>query len=410
MRRLLITLMLIFAFSASLSAADATYDVLVYPQNSEVESFILSFFPEKEFDVDTWEMISLREYSVRFKSLGQELDSAYSSENAEKIASAREKYQKGPDSGQPSGQPFPVTLVNSKGLGFDVGAMEKDTVLLDYICDTTGAELVIMPVSDYFQGFRLLSIYVYEYGSESVKLVYQIVATDSDRFPVNAALSVAGFFMNSAPALVKLDDLAVGAVVEVDGNEVDSLDGCIMTTEGRHVIHLSAQGKQDRTFATDLAGNTVSSVDATMKDARFSGLEITSDPEAQVIVDGVEVGLTPLTLDNYVTPSSLRFSAPGYAEKTVGLLKETQSINISLKPEWMTDENLLKSTKDGFYTRFAVCLMVFGAKIAMKTLNDGSSSFFGAMDTVATAALTVSFADLIGSLVDYYRQTEYIAP
>jgi hypothetical protein len=46
----------------------------------------------------------------------------------------------------------------------------------------------------------------------------------------------------------------------------------------------------------------------------------------------------------------------------------------------------------------------------MKTLNDGSSSFLGAMDTVATAALTVSFADLIGSLVDYYRQTEYIAP
>ena len=410
MRRLLITLMLIFAFSASLSAADATYDVLVYPQNSEVESFILSFFPEKEFDSETWEMMSQRDYAAQFKSLGQELVSAFSSESAEKISAAQERYQKGPDSVQPSGKPFPVTLVNAQGLGFDVAEMEKDLVLLEYICDTTGADLIIMPVSDYFQGFRLLSVYTYEYGSGSVELVYQIVATDSDRFPVNAALSVARFFTNGAPALVKLDDLAVGAVVEVDGTEVDSLDGCIMTTEGRHVIHLSAQGKQDRTFATDLAGNTVSSVDASMKDARYSGLEIKTDPEAQLFVDGVEVGLTPLSLDNYVIPSSLRFTAPGYADKTVGLLKETQSISISLKPEWMTDQNLLKDTKDGFYTRFAVCLMVFGAKIAMKTLNDGSSAFFAAMDTVATGALTVSFADLIGSLVDYYRQTEYIAP
>ena len=410
MRRLLITLMLIFAFSASLSAADATYDVLVYPQNSEVESFILSFFPEKEFDSETWEMMSQRDYAAQFKSLGQELVSAYSSESAEKISAAQERYQKGPDSVQPSGKPFPVTLVSAQGLGFDVAEMEKDLVLLEYICDTTGADLIIMPVSDYFQGFRLLSVYAYEYGSGSVELVYQIVATDSDRFPVNAALSVARFFTNGAPALVKLEDLAVGAVVEVDGTEVDSLDGCIMTTEGRHVIHLSAQGKQDRTFATDLAGNTVSSVDASMKDARYSGLEIKTDPEAQLFVDGVEVGLTPLTLDNYVIPSSLRFTAPGYADKTVGLLKETQSISISLKPEWMTDQNLLKDTKDGFYTRFAVCLMVFGAKIAMKTLNDGSSAFFAAMDTVATGALTVSFADLIGSLVDYYRQTEYIAP
>ena len=104
-------------------------------------------------------------------------------------------------------------------------------------------------------------------------------------------------------------------------------------------------------------------------------------------------------LDNYVIPSSLRFKAPGYSDKTVGVLKETKGISISLKPEWMADEKLFRSTKDGFYTRFAVCLVVFGAKIAMKTL-----------DGIATSALTVSFADLIGSLVDYYRQTEYIAP
>ena len=402
--------MLIFVFSAALSAADPTYDVLVYPQNSEVESFILSFFPEKQFDEGTWEMMELRQYGAQLQALGQELKDSYSTENADKISAARERYEKGPEVVQPSGKPFAVTLVNSQGLDFDVSAMEKDIVLLDYVCDTTGADLIIMPVSDYFQGFRLLSVYAYEYGSDSLKLLFQIVSTDSDRFPVNAALPIAGFFMNGAPALVKLDDLAVGAVVEVDGMEVDSLDGFIMTAEGRHIIHLSAQGKQDRTFATELVGNSVSSVNASMKDSRYSGLAITSDPEAEVLVDGVSVGHTPLTLDNYVIPSSLRFMAPGYAAKTVGILNETKGISISLKPDWMADENLLKSAKDGFYTRFAVCLVVFGAKIAMKTLDDGNSGFLGVMDGIATAALTVSFTDLIGSLVDYYRQTVYIAP
>ena len=410
MRRILVTLMLISAISAALFAADAAYDVLVYPQNTEVESFILNFFPEKEFDEDVWQMMSNRKRDDDLRSLGQELVSAYSSENEQKISTAAERYQTGPAVETSSGNAFPVTLVNSKGLSYDVEAMVKDVVLLKYVCDTTGADLIIMPVSGYLQGFRLLSIYVYEYGSQSVRIVYQTISTDSDRFQVNAALSVAGYFFNGAPALVELADLAAGAVVEVDGNEVNCLDGCIMTTEGRHIIHLSAQGKQDRTFATELAGNTVSSVNATMKDARYSGLEVNSDPQAEVLLNGVSIGLTPVTLENYVIPSSLRFSAEGYAQKTVGILSETQDISISLKPQWMSDENLHKEAKDGFYTRFAVCLVVFGARLAMNALSDGTGNFINAMNAVSTAALTVSFVDLIGSLVDYYRQTEYIAP
>ena len=410
MRRILITLMLILVIIPVLVAADAGYDVLVYPRNDEVEAFILGYFPGKEFNESTWEMLTLREKEAGLQVLGQDLKNAYGSENAEKIAAAQARYADGPDTEIPSGKTFSVNLVDNKGMDYDIEAMKTDPVLLKYICDTSGADLIVMPVSDYLQGFRLLSIYVYEYGSDSAKLIHQAVSTDSDRFPVSAALSMAGCFMNSSPALVRMDNLAVGTVVEVDGTEAKVLDGYVMTTEGRHVFRLSALGKQDRTFASELEGNVVSSLDASMKDERYSGLKIESDPQAEVYIDGVSVGLTPLMLDNYVIPSSLRFKAPGYSDKTVGVLKETKGISISLKPEWMADEKLFRSTKDGFYTRFAVCLVVFGAKIAMKTLDNGSGKLLGALDGIATAALTVSFADLIGSLVDYYRQTEYIAP
>ena len=216
--------------------------------------------------------------------------------------------------------------------------------------------------------------------------------------------------MKGVPALVRLDDLAVGAVVMVDGKEVNCYEDCVMTTAGLHTITRSAQGKQDRTFATDLEGNTLSSVTASMRDTRYSGLEITSEPRATVLLDGVSLGQTPLTLDSYVVPSSLRLTAEGYADKTVGLLSPAEKLDIQLKPQWMADQALLKDTKDGFYTRFAISLAIFGVKVALKSFNDGTNKVLMAFDGLATAALAVSFSDLVGWLVDYYRQTEYIAP
>ena len=76
----------------------------------------------------------------------------------------------------------------------------------------------------------------------------------------------------------------------------------------------------------------------------------------------------------------------------------------------MADQSLLKDAKDGFYKRFAISLMIFGAKVALRSFNDGTNKVLTALDGLATAALAVSFSDLVGWLVDYYRQTEYIAP
>ena len=95
---------------------------------------------------------------------------------------------------------------------------------------------------------------------------------------------------------------------------------------------------------------------------------------------------------------------------TLGILSDTRKVSVSLKPMWMSDETLLKEEKDEFYAGFARSLLIFGAKIALSTFNDGNNKVLGALDGIATGMLTVSFIDLVGSLVDYYRQTEYIAP
>ena len=410
MRRALVVLILILAAATALCAEDAAYGVLVYPQNAEIGDFILNFFPEKEYDIATALMLAQRAADADKRALGLELDKAYSSEDEAKIEAATAKYNAIRSAAVADEKAFPVVLLDAGKLSYDADALVSDPVLMKFVCDATGADLLVMPVSGYLHGFRLLSIYIYTYGSDSATLVYEAISTESDRFPVHAALSLAPYFMEGIPALVRLDDLAVGAVVMVDGKEVGSYEDCVMTTAGMHTISLSAQGKQDRTFATELEGGTLSSVTASMKDTRYSGLEINSEPQTTVLLDGVSLGLTPLRLDSYVVPSSLRLSAEGYADKTVGLLQPTDRLDIQLKPQWMSDSSLLKDAKDGFYTRFAISLAIFGAKVALRSFNDGTSKVLMALDGLASAALAISFSDLVGSLVDYYRQTEYIAP
>ena len=410
MKRILIALIFTALILPAAAAAEAGFNVLVYPESNEIESYISVFFPTKSFDPDAWNAMQERQERKDLRKLGEALVSAYESENQEKIDSASSLYLDGVAASQPSGADFVVRLIKAGKLEFDAGVMVGDPVLLSYVCDVTDADLLVMPVTDYLQGFLHLALYVYSYGSDSADLVYEMISKESDRYPVNASLALAPSFMEGRPALVRLESLAAGTAVEIDGKQAGSLDGYVMTTSGRHVISLSAQGKQDRVFATDLAPDAVSSLDATMNDIRYSGLQITSDPVSSVYLNGIGIGQTPLTLDNYVIPSSLRFSSEGYADKTVGILSGTKTVSVSMKPKWMADVNLLKEEKNEFYAGFARSLLIFGAKIALKTFNDGTNKVLEALDGAATGLLAVSIVDLVGSLVDYYRQTEYIAP
>ena len=410
MKRILIALIFTALILPAAAAADAGFNVLVYPESNEIESYISVFFPTKSFDPDAWNAMQERQERKDLRKLGEALVSAYESENQEKIDSASSLYLDGVAASQPSEADFVVRLIKAGKLEFDAGVMVGDPVFLSYVCDVTDADLLVMPVTDYLQGFLHLALYVYSYGSDSADLVYEMISKESDRYPVNASLALAPSFMDISPSLVRLEGLASGTAVEIDGKETLSLDGYVMTTSGRHVISLSAQGKQDRVFATDLAPDAVSSLDATMNDIRYSGLQITSDPVSSVYLNGIGIGQTPLTLDNYVIPSSLRFSSEGYADKTFGILSGTKTVSVSMKPKWMADGNLLKEEKNEFYAGFARSLLIFGAKIALRTFNDGTNKVLEALDGAATGLLAVSIVDLVGSLVDYYRQTEYIAP
>ena len=159
-----------------------------------------------------------------------------------------------------------------------------------------------------------------------------------------------------------------------------------------------------------LPADSLSSVDASLQAVLFSNLRIESDPVAEVLIGGKAVGRTPLLIDSYSVPTSVRFSLDGYSDAVIGLTEKKDGISVSLKPAWMADKDILKETKDNFYAAFARSLLIFGAKIGTRTLNKGDNRFLTGLDVAASGALTVSLVDMVGCLIDYYRQTEYLAP
>ncbi len=387
------------------------YTVIVYPDNEEISSYVKTLIPSKTFDKNILDLMKERAEVASLLKLGEALDKAWDSEAEADIKSAREAYNEALESSEDGIDlsDFDVVVSSVKGT-YDVDAMVSgDVQLLEYICFENNADMILIPVISNLQGFNHMAIYGYEYGGKEMKLVYESISNDSNRFTIRAVLELAKLFKDETPAILRLDNLVTGATVMVDSREVPVLDSYILTTEGEHTISVVAQGYVGRAFTTTLAGGEVSSLNATMLQMHFEALSINSSPSAQVIVDGSVVGETPMVMDLYSVPLNLRLTAEGYSDSNISILGRTNGIDVELKPEWMANKDLLKEQKDGFYGAFARSLLIFGAKIALRSFNDGSNSVLSALDIATNAAIAISVTDMLGWLIDYYRQTEYIA-
>ncbi len=409
MKRALLIAILLVATSLFGALFATDYNVLVYPANEEIELYIDKLFPSKEFSLELYSTKLQRQNTQKLKSLGEGLASAYSSESESSIEKARESYEAALQDQEVQEAPFDVVLVNSSVTYDDQAIVSGDLVYLKYMCESSGADLILLPRVSSLSGFIHLQLFSYEYGASSLDLIYEAVSKDSDRFTVKAALELARLFSGQAPAVLQLQNVVAGTNVTVDGQTVGMVEDYIVTTEGRHIIALSALGHEDRLIATTLEADSVSYIDASLKQVNLTGLRVLSDPQATLRIDGVEVGTTPLEISSYQLPLALRLSSEGYSPRTISLMEEKEEVKVTLQPLWMSESGLLKDAKDEFYSDFARSLIMFGAKVALMSFNDGTNTFLTSVDVVATGALTISLVDLVGSLIDYYRASEYSA-
>ena len=388
-----------------------SFNVLVYPSNAGVERYIAAFFPQITADNTKKNLVLERLQRKTDKELGEALAKAYKTEDEAKVNEAREAYEN--RTIVLEDEPFfDLKLCEQPKEAYDIKALESGEVaLLDMICRANEADLLVMPVISDIQNFKLLRLYVYQRGSDSLELVFeQIVSRDSAYFPVESAMKLGQMLCGEPMAVLYLDKMVDGSEVSVDGRALNTVDSYILCEAGRRIIGLSATGYIEKYVSIDLPADSVSQIDASLQALLFGNLRIESDPVADVLIGGVKMGSTPLLVESYSVPTSIRLSHEGYSDAVIGLTKKRDSISISLKPAWMADEDILKKNKDDFYGSFARSLLIFGAKIVTRTLNNGENTFLSVLDIAAGGALTVSIVDMVGCLIDYYRQTEYISP
>ena len=406
-----VILMMTILFVLSFSVFAESFNVLVYPSNTETERYISAFFPQITADNAKRTIVLERLQRKVDKELGEALAKAYSTEDEGKVNAAREAYDN--RTVVLEDEPFfDLKLCEQPKEAYDIKALESgDAALLDMVCRANEADLLVMPVISDIQSFKHLCLYVYQRGSDKLELVFeQIVSRDSAYFPVESAMKLGQILCDAPMAVLYLDKMVDGSEVKVDGRTVNAVDNYILCEAGRHIIGLDATGYIEKTVSIDLPSDNVSEIDASLQALLFGNLRIESDPVADVLIGGVKMGSTPLLVESYSVPTSIRLSHEGYSDAVIGLTKKRDSISISLKPAWMADEDILKKNKDDFYGAFARSLLIFGAKIVTRTLNNGDNTFLSVLDIAAGGALTVSIVDMVGCLIDYYRQTEYISP
>ena len=385
------------------------FNVLVYPSNDEISSYIGAFFPTAVLDSATIESKQQRMISDIQKENGEKLAKEYKGEDSSKIKDARNALLES-DVEKPE-NPFDVKLVNFGGKAVDKDALVSgDRMLLRYMCLQSGADIILIPIISRLGDFNQMSLYRYSYASDEFSLIFERLSTDSDRFTESSVLRFAPSFIEGRPVLIRLDNLVDGAYVTIDDKDVAVLDNYVFTTSGKHVLEIGALGHSTRLISINAISDSIISFDAKLSSVVYSDLRIESNPSSTVKVNGIELGQTPIILESYSLPLTLRFEKDQYMGKSVGLTENTNKISIDLKPEWMANQDLLKKSKDRFYWSFARTILLFGSKLAVGLFNDGNNKIISSMNIAFNGLLTVSIVDAVGCLVDYFRQTEYISP
>ena len=388
---------------------DNVFNVLVYPENPEISSYITSFFPQAVLDEQAIATKESRRRAEFDKTEGEKLASEYKSENESKISESRSEFTK--YEADPYVNPFYVQSVEYKGKAIDRNALVSgDRNLLRYMCLESKADLLVIPVVSRIMGFNHMSVYRYTFSSDQFEMIFERISPDSDRFTVSSVLKLSSSFFEQKPSIVRLDNLVDGAYVKIDDTEVSVMDSSILTTEGQHVMEIGAPGHASRLIGLDVQGNSVVAIDASLVSVYYSDLTINSFPSSTISVNGTVLGETPIVLDSYSLPFSIRLEKDLYMGKSLGITENLSEINVELKPAWMGNKDLLKQSKDKFYWSFARSLLIFGTNLLVGLFNDGSKPVLSAVDMAFKGVMTVSVVYTVGCLVDYFRQTEYISP
>lgn len=216
-----------------------------------------------------------------------------------------------------------------------------------------------------------------------------------------AILSVlTGYLKGPLFAVVRVD-VPESVLVQVDGDEVKPIRGCIVLEKGEHRFSFSSPDYENAVMEADVADGTV--VAPSLQKRSFGPLFVSSRPYGSTLsFRGLEQDSH--LVSNAVIPFQMTLTHPGFSDLSVQSRLPMETIHVSLRPEWMADEDLIGRAKDRFYTNLIATIVSFGCYVASGSLSD----IFTEVELRPVAALAagisiVQLVELFDSMFDYYQ-------
>lgn len=349
-RLLLILAVLICTFT--LWAVD--FNVCVYPSVTEIEDYITRYFPEIKSSVAWTRSVTMRQENQTLYSAGTGLSGAWATENPDNIEKASLALQS-PKQADSLPEKLTVKLVKYSGNADRSGLLKSDPMLLEYICRSANADLLVIPLSERVSEFNSLTICVYSPVTGNSEQVFFRLLQNSNVFTDEAAVALAPYFLTQE-------------------------DVQTFTTVKPQIIRPVL--------------------------AEYS---INSNVPAEVYLNGIQSGTTPLVLNNVTIPSVVRLTAQGYADFVVNVDGKKTEVNAEMKPAWMNEGEFYSKSRNSFYRKMAVALGAFALKVGVRSLPVENVNMQNALKIGTDTLAVVSVFNLISGLFNYFMSADYLS-
>jgi len=337
----------LFLITVSLFVWAADYNVLIYPANNELSHYIQTWFEKSFSTVPAAENVPKRYNESAVVNAGASLTTAWKGTDTEAVKKAQAELEKAQETFIDD-ESYTVKLVTYSGPVTAEDAIELEPTVLSYLCKQSNADLLIIPGERRMDDLYILTIDVWSEALQKTDKVFMEIRQNSELYDESSILALAPYFLDE-------------------------------TMLSQFSIEKQPEVKES-----------------------IPSFRLTSDVPAQVWVNNLNVGITPITLENVDIPAIIRLTADGYSDSSLFLDGKSKSENVSMKPAWMDDSDFYKETRNKFYTDFALTLGAFGLRVVARSIDFKNQMFVTGADYITKGLIAAALVNLVYGLFNYY--------
>lgn len=237
------------------------------------------------------------------------------------------------------------------------------------------------------------------YNSELIhSAYYNSLLKESEEEALYSLFS--SLFLSDSFDYYHLNIYPTNTTVTIDGNICNS--SYVILEKGEHSITLDCLGykRESFTFNTE---ESVNAIEYKLEEKEPFSLYVSTLPYSSTFLLNGEKRETKL-ISPVTAPFTLSLSSNGFHDYSFQTKEEESVVKISLEPEWIDNEALLKDKKNDFYSSLFYLLLSFGGyTVSIALENIYSSPIAVPLRVVFTGTSLVSLVRMIDCATSYYQ-------